>query len=62
MDASKADAILQWPAPCTMEELQIFLGMAAFYRKFVKGYAKISIPMTDQLKGTAITFHWGEEQ
>ena len=44
-----------------MEELQIFLGMAGFYCKFVNGYAKISIPMTDQLKGAAITFHWGEE-
>ena len=62
MDASKVDAILQWLAPRTMEELQIFLGMAGFYCKFVNTYAKISIPMIDQLKGVAITSHWGEEQ
>ena len=42
---------LRWPAPCSMEELQIFLGMAGFYRKYVNDYAKISVPMTDQLKG-----------
>ena len=48
---------------CSMEELQIFLGMAGFYRKYVNGYAKISVPMTDQLlEGAEITFHWGEEQ
>ena len=29
MDASKVDAILRWPTPRTMEELQIFLGMAS---------------------------------
>ena len=62
MDASKVDAIMRWPVPQSMEELQIFLGMAGFYRKYVKDYAKISVPMTDQLKGAAITFHWGEEQ
>ena len=62
MDANKVDAILRWPAPRSMEELQIFLGMASFYCKYVNGYAKISVPMTDQLKGAAITFHWGEEK
>ena len=36
--------------------------MAGFYCKFVNGYAKIFVPMIDQLKGAAITFHWGEEQ
>ena len=40
MDASKVDAIFQLPAPCSIEELQIFLGMAGFYRKYVNGYAK----------------------
>ena len=62
MDASKVDAILRLPAPRTMEEFRIFLGMAGFYCKFVNGYAKIYVPMADQLKGVAITFHWGEEQ
>ena len=36
--------------------------MAGFYRKYVNGYANNFVPMTDQLKGAAITFHWGEEQ
>ena len=62
MDSSKVDAIMRWPAPQSMEELQIFLGMAGFYRKYVNGYAKNYVPMIDQLKGAAITFHWGEEQ
>ena len=44
MDASKVDAILRLLAPRCIEELQIFLGMAGFYRKYVNGYAKISVP------------------
>ena len=51
MDTDKVDAILRWPHPTTVEELQIFLGMAGFYRKYVRDdYAKISVPMTNQLK------------
>ena len=46
MDQDKVDAIVRWPHPKNLEELQIFLGMAGFYRKFIKDYAKIAVPMT----------------
>ena len=35
MDPNKVDAIVQWPHPTNLEELQIFLGLASFYRKFI---------------------------
>ncbi|MCO5600686.1 hypothetical protein L7F22_054801 [Adiantum nelumboides] len=62
MDMSKVDAIVHWPHPTNLEELQIFLGLAGFYRKYVRDYAKIVVPMTDQLKGKGKTFTWDEEQ
>ena len=62
MDKDKVDAILRWPHPTTVEELQIFLGMAGFYRKYVRDYAKISVPMTNQLKEQGKSFNWGEAQ
>ena len=62
MDMSKVEAIAHWPHPTNLEELQIFLGLAGFYRKFVRDYAKIAVPMTDQLKAQGKTFTWGEQQ
>ena len=50
MDPEKVEAILRWPAPKNLQELQIFLGMSGFYRQYVRDYAKISVPMTDQLR------------
>ncbi|MCO5603550.1 hypothetical protein L7F22_057701 [Adiantum nelumboides] len=58
----KVDAIVHWPHPTNLEELQIFLGLANFYHKFIRDYTKISIPMTNQLKAQCKTFTWGEEQ
>ena len=36
--------------------------MAGFYRPYVCDYAKIAVPMTNQLKTKNHTFNWGEEQ
>lgn len=49
MDPKKVEAILRWPTPKKLQELQIFLGMFGFYRQYVRDYEKISTPMTDQL-------------
>ena len=59
MDPEKVRAILEWPHPTNLEELQIFLGLSGFYRKFIQNYAKI-VAMTDQLKGKGSTFTWDE--
>ena len=62
MDMAKVNAILHWPHPTNLEELQIFLGLAGFCRKFVHQYARIVVPMTDQLKTKGKTFTWNKEQ
>lgn len=63
MDPEKLEAILHWPHPMNLEELQIFLGLlAGFYHKYIKDYAKLSVLMTDQLKNQGQNFNWGENQ
>ena len=62
MDPEKVEAILRWPAPKNLQELQIFLGMSGFYRQYVRDYAKISVPMTDQLRSKSKDISWGEDQ
>ena len=47
----KVAAIAQHPQPGTVKELQQFLGMINFYRKFMPGAAKLLCPLTDALKG-----------
>jgi hypothetical protein len=46
MDPRKVKAITDWPIPTTKRELQQFLGFVNFYRRFVKGFAKIAKPLT----------------
>ena len=57
-DPSKINAIESWPSPTTIKDLRSFLGLAGYYRRFVKGYALISKPLIDLLKKGA--FAWND--
>ena len=38
MDPAKVSAILDWPIPKSVKDVQSFLGFANFYRKFILHY------------------------
>lgn len=61
MDPHKVDAVRNWPVPRTVLDIQRFLGLTGFYRKFIAGYANLALPMTDLLKKDT-KFRWGPEQ
>jgi Reverse transcriptase (RNA-dependent DNA polymerase)/RNase H-like domain found in reverse transcriptase len=46
----KIKKILDWPCPKNDKEIKQFLGLAGYYRRFIKDYAKIVRPMTIYLK------------
>ena len=48
----KVAAISNYPAPTTVRELQQFLGVINFYRKFIPAAASILCPLTNSLKGS----------
>lgn len=61
VDTKKTEAIAQWPAPHTQKELQSFLGLAGYYRRFIRDYAKIAMPLSLLVKKNFV-WNWGSEQ
>jgi len=57
MDPKKVSAVVDWPDPANVTQLQAFLGFANFYRRFILGYSKIATPLTQLLqKGRTYNF------
>ncbi|KAK1608875.1 hypothetical protein QYE76_032548 [Lolium multiflorum] len=50
MDSDKVLAVVDWPAPRTVRAVRGFLGLAGYYRKFIKGFGTIAAPLTALLK------------
>ena len=46
MDPAKVAAILDWPTPKNVKEVQSFLGFSNFYRKFILHYSTLTTPLT----------------
>ena len=42
-------------------DVQAFLGLANFYRRFIKGFAGIARPLMD-LTRKGVSFQWGHDQ
>jgi len=59
MNIKKVSAILEWPAPTTVKEVQSFLGLANFYRRFIRNFAKIAYPL-NKLTKKNVPFIWSK--
>lgn len=57
-DPKKVDAVRRWPLPKNIRELRGLLGLARYYRRFIRHYGIISRPLIDQLKKDG--FQWNE--
>jgi hypothetical protein len=59
MDVSKVQAVTDWPRPRSVRALRGFLGLAGYYRRFIKDFGTIAAPLTNLLKRDA--FQWSAE-
>jgi hypothetical protein len=50
VDPGKVKDVLNWMPPTTVSEIQSFLGLAGYYRRFIKDFFKIAKPMTKLLE------------
>lgn len=62
-DPTKVESISKYVKPNTVVELQSFLGLASYYRRFIKGFSTIAHPLLLQSKGKPKDkIVWGEEE
>ena len=57
MDPRKIEVILEWKPPRSVTKVHSFLGLAGYYRRFVKGFSMTTTPMTRLLQKN-VKFEW----
>ena len=60
VDPTKIEAIVNWKPPRNVTEVRSFLGLAGYYRRFMKGFSAIASPLTKLLR-KGIKFEWTDK-
>jgi hypothetical protein len=60
MSPEKIAAVVDWPLPRKVKDIQSFLGFCNFYRRFIWNYSDITIPLT-WLTRSNIQWVWSTE-
>ena len=50
MEKGKVKGVLEWLTPKCVKEVQKFLGLANYYRRFIEGFATVARPLHDLVK------------
>ena len=60
VDPVKIEAVVNWKPPRSVTEVRSFLGIAGYYRRFVKGFSVIASPLTKLLR-KGVMFEWSDK-
>jgi hypothetical protein len=60
VDLDMIISIMEWPNPKDVSDIISFMGLARYYRRFIKGFSKIGCPITTLLK-KGVKFTWRSE-
>nr|ABA94789.1 retrotransposon protein, putative, Ty3-gypsy subclass [Oryza sativa Japonica Group] len=60
VDPSKVSSVVGWERPTNVKDVRSFLGMAGYYRRFVKDFSIIAKPMT-MLTHKDVKFQWTDQ-
>jgi len=61
MEEGKVDGVLSWPEPKNVKDVRKFLGLANYYRRFIKDFTRVARPI-NVLMRKDIKWQWGVEQ
>ena len=61
MCMDKVQSILEWPTPSCVKDIQKFMGLANFYRRFINKFSDMAKPINNLLKKD-VKFVWGAIQ
>ncbi len=61
MDPQKVQAVVEWPPPSSVKEVQHFLGFDNFYRKFILNFSTVAATLSALTKENTTSFYWGPE-
>ena len=61
MEKEKAQGVIEWPVLKNVKDVQKFLGLANYYKWFVKDFAKIARPLHEMTRKEN-KWSWGERQ
>jgi hypothetical protein len=50
MESDRISTIEDWPTPMSIRDDQVLLGFTNFYRRFIRKYAKVTLPLTELLQ------------
>ncbi|XP_069154349.1 uncharacterized mitochondrial protein AtMg00860-like [Solanum lycopersicum] len=60
VDPSKIEAVKNRERPTNLTEIRSFVGLASYYRRFVKGFSSIAAQLTN-LSKQSVPFVWSDE-
>jgi hypothetical protein len=60
VDPEKVKAMVEWTRPTSVFKIRSFLGLAGYYRCFIKGFLKVSGPLNALTRKNA-HFVWTDE-
>ena len=52
MEDKRIEVVRNWLKPKLVRDIQVFIGFANFYRRFIQSFNKIAAPLTSMLKTT----------
>jgi len=61
IEKEKVDGVLSWLEPKNIKDVRKFLGLANYYRRFIKDFARVARPI-NMLTRKDVKWVWGESQ
>ena len=61
IEKEKVQKVVDWPVPRSMKDVQMFLGLANYYRQFVKDFARV-VKLLYKMMRKDVKWNWGERQ